>query len=313
LNIDDLAEKLIEKLTGRLNDITLQIFIDEYLSFVKRNRAAKTYEGVRLVCKHLLRYFSPLRKIDTIKLKDAEGFLDSLKENAPKAIYNYLRVVRAMWNKGIQWNYLRENPYAKIILQKRQNQKPVYVTEQQLEEIVKHIESEIVRDAVVFAFYTGCRLGELVNLTWEDVNIKEGLLTIGSENFQTKSRKQRVVPMHPKVKEILMAKVKCKMSNEGDQTIVNLPTKNHYVFGKTNCCKYTGDYFSRRFKRACRKAGIDEAIHFHCLRHGAATRMIINGAPVPSVQRIMGHSNIQTTMIYTHPDLESLRDAVNRL
>jgi len=88
---------------------------------------------------------------------------------------------------------------------------------------------------------------------------------------------------------------------------------NSYVFCKSNGCGYTGDYFSRRFKRACRKAGIDEEIHFHCLRHGAATRMIVNGAPVPSVQRIMGHSNIQTTMIYTHPDLESLRDAVNRL
>jgi len=61
-----------------------------------------------------------------------------------------------------------------------------------------------VRDFVITAFYTGCRLGELVNLTWQDVNIKEGLLTIGSTSFQTKSRKQRVVPMHPKVKEVLM-------------------------------------------------------------------------------------------------------------
>jgi len=41
--------------------------------------------------------------------------------------------------------------------------------------------------------------------------------------------------------------------------------------------------------------------------------MIVNGAPVPSVQRIMGHANIQTTMIYTHPDIEDLRNAVNRL
>ncbi len=302
LNIDELAEKLIEKLGGSLPEVTLQIFIDEYLSFVKRNRAAKTYEGVRLVCKHLLRYFSPLRKIDTIKLKDAEGLLDSLKKNAPKGIYNYHRTLRAMWNKGIQWNYLRENPFTKIKLQKRQNQKPVYVTEDLMLVILPNIEAKVVRDFVVMAFYTGCRLGELVNLTWEDVNIKEGLLTIGNTSFQTKSRKQRIVPIHPKVQQVLIKRFPKVIRKQ-----------KHYVFCKSNGCGFTGDYFSRRFKRACRKAGVDEGNHFHCLRHGAATRMIVNGAPVPSVQRILGHANIQTTMLYTHPDIDDLRAAVNKL
>ena len=302
LNIDELAEKLIEKLGGSLPEVTLQIFIDEYLSFVNRNRAAKTYEGVRLVCKHLLRYFSPLRKIDTIKLKDAEGLLDSLKKNAPKGIYNYHRTLRAMWNKGIQWNYLRENPFTKIKLQKRQNQKPVYVTEDLMLVILPNIEAKVVRDFVVMAFYTGCRLGELVNLTWEDVNIKEGLLTIGNTSFQTKSRKQRIVPIHPKVQQVLIKRFPKVIRKQ-----------KHYVFCKSNGCGFTGDYFSRRFKRACRKAGVDEGNHFHCLRHGAATRMIVNGAPVPSVQRILGHANIQTTMLYTHPDIDDLRAAVNKL
>ena len=86
-----------------------------------------------------------------------------------------------------------------------------------------------------------------------------------------------------------------------------------FVFSKRNGKGFTGDFISKKFKKACRDAGIEEGIHFHCLRHGAATRMINNGAPVPSVQKIMGHASIKTTMIYTHPDLESLRDAVNRL
>ncbi len=85
------------------------------------------------------------------------------------------------------------------------------------------------------------------------------------------------------------------------------------MFCKSNGYGFTGDYFSRRFKAAVRKADIDGDIHFHCLRHGAATRMIVNGAPLPSVQRIMGHANIQTTMLYTHPDIDDLRAAVNKL
>ena len=314
---EQLAKKMVEQFTGGLAAITLQIFADEYIAFVERNRAPKTLEGVKLVCKHLLRYFSPLRKIDTIKLKDAEGFLDSLTRNAPKGVYNYHRTLRAMWNKGMQWNYLRENVFAKIKLQKRQIQKPVFVSETLLEIILPNIDAKVVRDLVITAFYTGCRLGELVTLTWQDVNIKEGLLTIGSTGFQTKSRKQRIVPMHPKVKDILIKRFP-KVIRKPPRPACRTPLLikegiNGFVFCKTNGCAYTGDYFSRRFKRACRKAGVDEGIHFHCLRHGTATRMIVNGAPVPSVQRILGHANIQTTMLYTHPDIDDLRAAVNKL
>jgi len=299
---EQFAKEFIKQMPGSLTAISLKNFADEYLAFVKRSRAAKTYEGVKLVCKKLLNYFSPIRKIDAIKLKDAECFLDELKKSAPKGVYNYHRTLRAMWNKGIQWNYLRENPFAKIKLQKRQSKNPVFVTETLFEVIMPNIEADIVRDIVTTAFYTGCRLGELVNLTWQDINIKDEVITIGNNNYQNKSRKQRVVPIHKRVKDILIKRFPKVIRKD-----------KHYVFGKNNGCAFTGDYFSRRFKRACRKAGVDEAIHFHCLRHGAATRMIVNGAPVPSVQRILGHANIQTTMLYTHPDIEDLRAAVNRL
>ena len=299
---EQFAKEFIKQMPGSLTAISLKNFADEYLAFVKRSRAAKTYEGVKLVCKKLLNYFSPIRKIDAIKLKDAECFLDELKKSAPKGVYNYHRTLRAMWNKGIQWNYLRENPFAKIKLQKRQSKNPVFVTETLFEVIMPNIEADIVRDIVTTAFYTGCRLGELVNLTWQDINIKDEVITIGNNNYQTKSRKNRIVPIHQKVKEILIKRFPKIIRKD-----------KHYVFSKNDGCAYTGDYFSRRFKKACRKAEINEGIHFHCLRHGAATRMIVNGAPVPSVQRILGHANIQTTMLYTHPDIEDLRAAVNRL
>ena len=89
--------------------------------------------------------------------------------------------------------------------------------------------------------------------------------------------------------------------------------EKHYVFCKRNGYPFTKDYFSRRFKKACRAAGVNEDLHFHSLRHGAATTMIMKGALLPAVQKILGHASIQTTMIYTHPDLQSLREAVNRL
>ena len=296
------AEEFIKYLPNSVKVVTLQNFTEEYREYIKSNRASKTLEGVNLVIKKLLGYFSPIKVLDSIELKDAERLLDSLKKGAPKGIYNYHRTMRAMWNKAKQWNYVKENPFEKIKLKKRQNQKPVYVTEQQLDEIVKHIDTEVVRDAVITAFYSGCRLGEIVNLTWQDVKLNDDYMLIGNKDFETKGRKQRIVPIHQKVKEILTKRFPKIIKRE-----------KHYIFSKKNGYPFTGDYLSRSFKRSCRQAGIDEEIHFHCLRHGAATKMIMNGAPLPAVQKILGHSNIQTTMIYTHPDLESLREAVNRL
>lgn len=327
-----LVQEMMKQMQGSVAGISLQDFTNEYLAFTKTNRSKKTAEGVELVNKKLLQYFSPLRKIETIEIKEAEQFLDALKKNAPKGVYNYHRVLRAMWNKAKEWNYARENPFEKMKLNKRQSTAPTFVSEEQLEVLFKKVENEVVRDVIITAFYTGCRLGELINLRWQDVDLKNDLITIGNSEFDTKSRKQRVVPMHERVREVLSLKVKGKMLNrengptpliplrggENEPTpIIPLPRGEkllkRYVFGKSNGQKFTGDYFSRRFKRACRKAGMDEKLHFHCLRHGAITKMILNGAPLPAVQRIAGHANIQTTMIYTHPSIEDLREAVNRL
>lgn len=298
-------------------DVTLERAVNEYLSFVIHNRAPKTVEGVRLVCRYLLEYFPPNRDIRTIQLRDCECFLDSLKKTAPKGVYNYLRALRAMWNKLMKWNYVLINPFAQVELPKRQIVRPAYLTEEMLEKILPFIENEVVRNIVVTTFYTATRRGEVVQITWQDVNLKKDVITIGSESFETKTRRQRIVPIHPKVKEILLKIIKSQKSNvkrkdleNNELNVVQLPNKKQYVFCKSSGYCFTADYVSRQFKKACRKAGIDEAIHYHSIRHGSITRMIINGANLPTVQRVAGHANIQTTMGYTHIDIENMRDAV---
>ena len=108
-----------------------------------------------------------------------------------------------MFNKAVQWNYLSSNVFEKIKLPKRQAGKPSYITETELQKIINCGMPDIVSQFVITAFYTGCRLGELVNLRWENVNLKENIITIGDKNFTTKTRKQRIVPIHPRVAQVL--------------------------------------------------------------------------------------------------------------
>jgi len=309
------AKEFIKQMPGSITAIPLQEFVDEYIAFVKRNRADKTYNGVKLVCKKLLSYFSPIKRIDTITIKDAEGFLESLKATAPKGVYNYHRTLRAMFNKAVEWNYLRENVFEKIKLPKRQQNEPDYISETEMEAVCFYINNDTIKDAVRFTFYTGIRLGELVRIKWTSIDLKKRILVVGDQNWITKGKKQRIIPLSEKVAGVLLGGVPqaAVIKDHTPALSQREREKDKYVFAKSNGMPYTTDCISKNFKRAARKAGIDERIHFHSLRHSAASMMAKNGAPITAVKDILGHSSISTTMIYTHSNLETLRDAVNRI
>jgi len=86
-----------------------------------------------------------------------------------------------------------------------------------------------------------------------------------------------------------------------------------YIFSKSDGKKFTGDYFSRRFKRVCRKAELDKSIHFHSLRHSFASNLVQKGVSLYTVKELLGHASISTTEIYSHLNMDSLREAVEKL
>jgi integrase len=96
-------------------------------------------------------------------------------------------------------------------------------------------------------------------------------------------------------KVLLEAKLRCASSE--------------YVFPEF--LKVTKTAISHRFKVLCEKLGI-KGLRFHDLRHTAATPMVESGFGIDKVSKILGHSNINMTMRYSHPD-NSLREAVESL
>ena len=302
IDYDQLAKKFFEQFTGNVKSINIKEFTDEYLAFSKHNKAEKTFEGEKLVVKHLLGFFSPIKELNTIELKDAEKFLYQLKKNAPFGVYNYHRALKAMFNKGIEWNYIKVNPFTKIKLPKRQEKKPAFITKDELEKILVKIEHQVIKDIVQISFYMGFRLGEATFLKWQNISLNNNTINIGDESFSTKSRKSRSVPMHPKVREIVD-----RLKNEGKNQ------KEYYLFRKNGNQPYTRDYVSKKFKKACRDAGIDETIHYNSLRHSTASLLAQSGVSLYTIQKILGHSNPNITQIYAHMQIETLREAINQI
>lgn len=284
--------------------ITLEDFYKEFLSYAEFNLAPKTVGIVKLAFKHLLSFFPGNKPLDEIGLREIELFIRGLQKNAPKGYRVYFRTLKAAFNKAIDWGYLFTSPWIKVKLPKVQRNEPEVIDSRQLAVISQQIENETIRHMVVFGFNTGCRIGEIVSLTWDGVDMTKRLVTIGDKSFTTKGRRQRVIPMNDEVYEMLVKKV---------SKVFKVNKDRNFVFGKINGMAYTTDAVSKAFKNATRKAGMDEEIHFHSLRHSFASNLVQKGVPLYSVKELLGHSSIQMTEIYSHLKLNDLRDAIGKL
>jgi len=154
---------------------------------------------------------------------------------------------------------------------------------------------------------TGLRCSELVNLTIECIKAYEIITTIlmlpGSI---AKGGGKRDIPLKPDLRDALSAFINWKEVNH-EPLEPNSP-----LF----CSKFTHKKLSPRdFQRITRELSIksiNRPIHPHVLRHTFATRLL-SVSNLVIVQKVLGHKNIQTTQIYTHPNNNEILDAVSQL
>ncbi|MCF8239758.1 MAG: tyrosine-type recombinase/integrase [Melioribacteraceae bacterium] len=291
--------------------VTLRVFRDEYEVMIENNRSANYCKSVRIAMKHLCDFFGLQKPIGSISLKDMEDFMMHLQRHVKKGYRVYYRTLKAAFTKAVEWGYIEKNHFTKIKLPKKNKLHPTFITEKQLKIILEKIPNEVVSDFVLFAYYTGMRLDEIINLKWRNLDLENMIIIVGDDEFVTKGKNQRYVPIGDEVARVL------KNTRNSYPPHNPLPGRdkfsNGYVFCKGDGRKYTGDYFSRRFKRACRAAGMDESIHFHSLRHSFASNLVQRGVSLYVVKELLGHASISTTEIYSHLNVDSLRDAVSRL
>ncbi len=157
------------------------------------------------------------------------------------------------------------------------------------------VSPEPLKTVLIISLNTGMRLGEIPGLRWEWTDLKDNFIFLPQTH--TKSKEARRVPINPVVRKLLLEK---RLESGGSE----------FVFPRTFKYDLIGK-IRRSFKTACVETGI-VCLRFHDLRHTAATRMIESDVHIEKVSKILGHSSIQMTMRYAHPE-DSLRDAVETL
>lgn len=180
----------------------------------------------------------------------------------------------------------------KIPLAKSDGKLPIVLSK---EEITKMFESTLNlrhRLILMFLYYTGVRLDEIVNLKWEDLDFDRDTIHLKI----TKGSKDRVLFFHQKLKQFI--------------AMFNLK-KEGLIFLSNLGRKYNKRTIQVIVKSAATKAGVNKRVTPHTLRHSFATHLLEAGADIRHIQKLLGHASLQTTQIYTHVanrDIKRLSD-----
>lgn len=286
-----------------ISPISINEFRKAYLDYMKNSKSKSYWRSVKKAFEEFELTLSEL-KIDRIKKQHAESFVIKKFQQSKYNSYSYLRNLKAAFNKAIEWSYIDVNPFVGIKLPKIPSQTPTFINEIELKEIVENEKYELLKDIYLTLFNTGMRAGELCNLEWGDIDFEKRIIRVcNKEDFLTKNRKERSVPINNNVYKLLIKRF---------PKIINIKAKQ-YVFYRVLGVRLNVDYLSKNFKRSVKAAKLDNRIHLHSLRHSFASCLVQKGVSLYIIRDLLGHSDLKTTQIYSHLQQQNLHDAVNLL
>jgi len=275
----------------------LNDFADKYLTYVRETKKKRSWKRDELALKHLKKHFSN-KKLTEIEPQDIDTYKSSrLKNVTPATVNRELEVLRYLFNIAERWEkFYGKNPVSRAGLLPSNNQKQRVLSIEEEKRLLAACEPYL-RNIIITALYTGMRKGEIISLKWDNVDFKRNIIAVEIEN--NKSKKIKQIPISSFMRKMLL-ELKLKSS------------RNDYVFLNSKGTPYKRqDSLNRAFKLALKKAKL-ENLRSHDFRHTADTRMNVVTGNIVAVSKILGHSSLQMTRRYAHPQ-DSLKEAVESL
>jgi integrase len=292
----DLMKGIVESTHSTV--MTFKHWGEMYLTLEEVKRL-RSYKDRNEIMRHQLIPFFGSTVITDIKPSDIEAFRAQRKKRnggvpSLQTINNDHIVLKHCLNVAIRRGLATSNPASAVPLPDPHNERDRILSDDEWAKLYA-VAKPHLKPILLGAYQSGQRFGEIINLTWDRVDLHRGFITLRA--IDTKTKKPRRVPLTPDVKQMLhdLAKVRC------------LATNNVFLYeGKPI------KQLSRTFRTALREAGIKN-FRFHDLRHCAATNLRRAGVDTATAMKIVGHKSEKMWKRYNAIEEGDLLNAASKL
>ena len=238
-----------------------------------------------------------------VSKEDIKAYLNYLKQigKKPSTISRNLASIRSFYQFSIRNKKIKNDPTEDVQSPKLEKRVPSVLTAQEVELLLeqpKDVDLKGTRDKAMleFAYATGMRVTEIINLNIEDVNLAEEYVVckVGT--------KQRNIPLGSLSIKALKEYI------EEARPILIRNEKEKALFVNVNGQRLTRQGFWKIVKYYKEQAHITKDITPHVLRHSFATHLLQNGADLKAIQTMLGHSDISSTQVYMQFQDPGLKD-----
>ncbi len=283
-------------------DVVSKLF--EYLSNIDRSPGTiEVYRKSFVIIRKFLekRYNGPVY-IEDITQDDLETFMRYAKEErqySPNMRSKLFYALRTLYSFALKREIVNKNIALHMDFIRMPKKERSYLTENEAEMLIDKIPNRLIQLMAIFLFNTGLRISECLNLKMNAVDFEKRTIHV----HEGKGGKDRIVPMNDKLFNLLVDyRDNWRESHKSD-----------FFFATKRTGSVSYSYTNATIRSAAKKAGINKNVSCHLLRHSFASALVKRKVGIVEISKLLGHSSLAVTSVYTHTNLDALSEAVNTL
>jgi len=285
--------------------------IDEFLAYLEIERGfspltASAYRSDLSQFVSFLQNSSGTLDLQTLSPTEIRQWIADLNSHglSNSSIARHLYALRSLWDYLIETEQTPRNPARRVSVPKAEQSLPRYLSADEIRALLESAKQNRMvfcafrNYAIITTFvFTGIRRGELMNLRTGDVRFDDGILRVTG-----KGRKSRVIPFMQELREALEDWMEFRQ-DECD---------HDYLFTTTHGNRIYASRLQEIWRSILQQSDITASgVTMHTLRHSFATLLLKSGnCDLVQIQKLLGHSRLDTTAIYLHVTDGDLQDAV---
>ena len=271
----------------------------------------------------IMKFYDLLEKDTQLVRKQGNNGAKTKKPLSGKTILEHHRLLRAMLHKAVYWQLIVANPAERVQPPKARKPKRRSYDDEQTKILLENLELLSIEDtkykvAITLTIFTGVRLGELMGLEWQDVDFKNGIISINrsSQYLSDMGVFTKVPKTESSIREIAIPEFiislleEYKLWYEEQKSIYGeLWTDSDRLFVQADGKPMHPSTISKWFVKYVGQIGLP-VINFHGLRHTNASLLVAQNIDIAVISARLGHAQISTTLdFYVHPLLSHNRKA----